>query len=334
MGNGSHRVTLFVELEEPDRVTCRFLSPEQSSDVIYAQGTFHATDKDVLKDYDLQLEYFLELDDPGSAWLSAHKTKRGKAIEALMRIGLPDPIDRQLRELRSQIGNEMLLLEVSTESPQLDCLPWELLGGGEAGSKFDPSLVVWRGVRAKRVQAWPQNKILLVSASPPEKIVSPNVDAEFADIRKQVKQSSHGDMDIEPLTHSSATEFDAGLLQTRPNILHVAMHGDRESMYFERAVPREQDSSEPVQAEYVTHERKVPYDHLVYRIADTHAVVSAVLSVCYSASRDQNRKSFTRKLIEAGVPSAIGMACRVTPAVSAEFCRVLYRGICAGQTYC
>lgn len=331
IGNGSHRATLFVELEEPDRVTCRFLSPEQSAEVIYAHGTFNATDKDVLKDYDLQLEYRIELEDPGSAWLSAHKAKRGKAIEALMRIGLPDPIGRQLHELRSQIDNERLLLELSTRSPQLDCLPWELLGGEEAGSQYDSSLVVWRRVEIKRLQAWPQNRILLVSASPPERITSPNVDAEFADIRVQVEQSSHGDMDIEALPHSSAMGFDAGLVRVRPNILHVAMHGDRESMYFERAVPREQESPEAAQAEFIIHERKVPYGHLVYRIADNHAVVTALFSVCYSASRDQNRKSFIRKLIEAGVPSAIGMACRVTPAVSAEFCHVLYREICAGK---
>ena len=283
--------------------------------------------------YDQDLEFLPELGIPEPSWVSAHKARRGRATEALVRIGLPEPIGRALHQLRGQIGNEMLLLELSTESLHLDCLPWELLGGGEGTSHSDSTLVVWRYVRTERLQAWPRNKILLVSASPPEKIISPNVDAEFAGIRNRVAQSRHNDVQIEdpPLLHCSATEFDAGLFRTRPNILHMALHGDRESMYFERAVPRDQDPSEAARPEYITKERKVPYDHLVYRIADTHAVVTAILSVCYSASRDQGGKSFTRKLIEAGVPSAIGMACNVTPAVSAEFSRVLYREICEGK---
>ena len=41
--------------------------------------------------------------------------------------------------------------------------------------------------------------------------------------------------------------------------------------------------------------------------------------------------SFARKLIETGVPSAIGMARSVTPVVSAEFCHVLYQEICKGK---
>jgi hypothetical protein len=328
----SHRAALFVELDESDRVTCRFFAPEKSSEEICAQGTLDANAKQALEDYDEDLEYLAKFGIPEPSWLSAHKAKRGRATAALIRIGLPEPIGGALHQLRGQIGDDTLLLELSTESLQLDCLPWELLGGEEAASHNDSTLVVWRYVRTERLQAWPRKKILLVSASPPEKIIGPNVDVEFDGIRNRVAQSRHNDVQVEdPLMHCTATEFDAGLLQTRPNILHMAMHGDRESMYFERAVPRAQDPSEAARPEYITKEREVPYDHLVYRIADTHAVVTAILSVCYSASRDQNGKSFTRKLIEAGVPSAIGMASSVTPAVSAEFCRVLYREICEGK---
>ena len=327
----SHRAALFVELEQPDQVSCRFLSPEQSADEIRAQGTLDAEAKRILAAFDTELAYLPEAGVPGPKWLSLHRARRKDAVEVLARIGLPEPIGSQLRELRSQIGNGMLLLELSTNSSELDSLPWELLGGHEAGGPYDSSLVVWRYIQHRRLQAWPASKILLVSASPPEKQISPNVNGEFRDIRKQKEQSNRRDIQVEELLHSRILEFEARLFQTRPNVLHMAMHGDCNSMYFERAVPHEQESSGEPLADYTTSEREVPYDHLVARISDANSVLTAVLSVCYSAHRDPGGASFARQLIEAEVPSAIGMAHRMTPAASGKFCHVLYRELCNGK---
>jgi hypothetical protein len=331
IGADSHRAGLFVELEESDQVNCRFLSPEQSTDEICAKSTLDTEAKRVLAAFDTELEFLAEAGVPRDEWLSSHRARRKHAIEALMRIGLPEPIDGQLRELRRQIGNGMLLLELSTNSAELDCLPWELLGGHEAGDLCNSSLVVWRYIQHKFFHAWPKGTILLVTASPPEKRMSPNVDSEFRDIRKQADQANRYDIKIEELLHSTILEFEASLLQTGPNVLHMAMHGDRNSMYFEQAVPRERESSEEPPTEYTTREREFPYDHLAYQIADAKTVLTAVLSVCDSASRDPGRASLARKLIEADVPSAIGMAHNVTPAASEEFCHVLYRELCYGK---
>lgn len=328
----SHRAALFVELEQPDRVSCRFLSPERSVDEVCAHGALDVEAKKVLAAFDTELEYLPEAGVPDPEWLLSHRVRREHTIETLARIGLPEPIDSRLRELRSQIGNGMLLLELSTNSSELDSLPWELLGGHEAGGPYDSSLVIWRYIQHRRLPAWPKGKILLVSASPPEKRISPNVDGEFRDIRKQVQQLNRRDIQVEPpLLHSTILEFEARLFQIRPNVLHMAMHGDPNSMYFEQAVLREQESSEEPIPDYTTSEREVPYDHLAARISDANSVLTTVLSVCYSASRDPGGTSFARQLVEAGVPSAIGMAHSVTPAASGEFCHVLYRELCNGR---
>lgn len=327
----SHRALLSVELEEPDRVECRFLSPEQSEEEIYSHGVFSAASQEICDDYYRDLEYLPEGGIPPQQWLENHREKRRLATEALIQVGLPEPIDRQLCQLRSQIGNDMILLELSTNSPELDCLPWELLGNQDPAKQYSSNLVVWRYISMKRVQAWPQNHILLVSASPPEQRISPNIDKEFSDIHERVECSGRRDVKIRDIMHSSAAQFIAELFQSRPNVLHMAMHGDRKLIYFEREALRQYDQRESSQARKRSRQREIPYDSLAADIADINAVLTIMLSVCYSSNRDRNRASFTRMLIEAGVPSAIGMAYSVTPEVSEEFCQIFYREICKGE---
>jgi len=45
-----HRARLSVDLEEPDRATCRFLSPQQSADEVSATGQLDAVDEAILAD--------------------------------------------------------------------------------------------------------------------------------------------------------------------------------------------------------------------------------------------------------------------------------------------
>jgi CHAT domain len=329
--NDSYRAALSIELEEPNRVKCRFLSPSHSTQAVCAQSSLDPRSIAICEEYHQHLEFMPEAGHPSQSWLSAHEDKRRLATEALMGIGMPEPVADQLHQLRNQIGDEMLLLELSTNSPYLDCLPWELLGSQEAGSRYSSSLVVWRYVKSRRQQSWPENRLLLASASPPEQRISPNVDAEFRDIQIQLERSNRKDVRIEQLLHSSAPEFIARLVGTRPNLLHIAMHGDRNSMYFEHEAPRTQAQSGSSLIDRITGQRELPYEHLVPYIVDVNAVLTTVMSICYSSNRDKDGVPFARKLIEAGIPSAIGMACAITPIASEAFSRALYHGLYRGK---
>jgi CHAT domain len=330
---GILRARLSVDREEPDQVKCRFLSPEQSAEEVCALGQPDTEYETAISSYRSDLELLAEMGTPPIPWLLMHREKRKLAAEALARIGLPQPIADQLTQLQEQIGSDTLLLEFSTNSLELDCLPWELLGSQELGRQADSNLVVWRYVAQESRPPWPQNKVMLAAASPPEQRISPNVDGEFTDIKTLVEQSGRLDVRVvKEIQHSTNPLFTAALVDKQPNVLHVSMHGDQTSMYFEREDPREQDlfNAEPANRPF-SRQRVVPYGYLAGVIADIGSVVTAILSVCFSAYGDGAETSFAHKLITEGIPSAIGMVYNVTPVVSREFCRELYRGICNGE---
>lgn len=330
---GIHRARLSVDLTESGRSTCRFFSPQQLTDEVLATGCLDTTDDMILADYRSDLESLIEIGPPPGSGLSGHHEKRKLAAETLARIGLPQPIADQLTQLQRQIGGHTVLLEFSTTTPELEYLPWELLGSREFGHQGESNLVIWRYVEQVSYQPWPENRILLAAASPPEQRISPNVDGEFDDIRTLLEQSTRHDIPrATEMLHSTNPRFTGTLADSRPNLLHMAMHGDQTSIFFERDDPRDRDllDREPG-SEHFSRQRIVPYEHLAGVIADVGSVRTAILSVCFSAYSDETNTSFARKLIAEGVPSVIGMSCNITPVASREFCRELYRGICTGK---
>jgi hypothetical protein len=331
-GKGIRRARLSVDLEGSDRTFCRFLAPQQLAEEVLATGRLDTADQTILADYRSDLQSLIDIGPPPRG-LSGHHGKRKLAAETLARIGLPQPIANQLTQLQKQIGDSTLLLEFSTSTPELDCLPWELLGSREFGYQGNSNLVIWRYVTQESYQPWPENKIMLAAASPPEQRISPNVDGEFDDIRMLLEQSARHDVPRPiQMLHSSNPRFTWTLAKNRPNLLHIAMHGDQTSMFFERDDPRDQDLlNRDSEHEPFSRQRVVPYEYIAGVIADVGSVRTAVLSVCFSAHSDEDEASFARNLITEGIPSVIGMACSITPAASREFCRELYRGICTGK---
>jgi hypothetical protein len=326
------RVRLSVDLESAERTSCRFFAPQQLADEVLATGRLDTADQTILADYRSDLQALIDIGPPPGG-LSGHHGKRKLAAETLARIGLPQPIANQLTQLQKQAGDSTLLLEFSTTTPELDCLPWELLGSREFGYRGNSNLVIWRYVAQESLQPWPENRIMLAAASPPEQRISPNVDGEFDDIRILLEQSARHDVP-QPIQmlHSSNPKFVGTLAESRPNLLHMAMHGDQTSMFFERDDPRDRDLlNRDSENEPFSRQRIVPYEYIAGVIADIGSVRTAVMSVCFSAYSDEDTASFARNLITEGIPSAIGMACSITPAASREFCRELYRGICAGK---
>src|ERR1700722_13459927 len=175
---------LSVELAESGRTTCTLLAPQQSADEVSATGRFEGADEATLAQYRSDLAVLIEMGLPPGSGLAWHHEKRRLAAEALARIGLPAPIAAQLTRLRQQAGSSPVLLEFSTTTPGLECLPWELLGSRELGAPDDPDLVVWRYVPREREsrQSRRDNRIMLAAVAPPEQRISPNVDGEFDDI--------------------------------------------------------------------------------------------------------------------------------------------------------
>jgi hypothetical protein len=329
---GIYRAGLSVDYQGAHQVECRFISPQQSADEVCAVAQVDAEDETAFSNYRSDLEFLTEIGPPPTEWLTKHREKRLHAAETLARIGLPQPIAGELALLRKQIGNDTLLLEFSTNSRKLDSFPWELLGSREFGHQAGSNLVVWRYVKQDSHRPWPHNRVMLAAASPPEQRISPNVNGEFKDIRKRLKRSARQDVKVTRMRHSTNLRFTAALVSDRPNVLHVAMHGDRTSIYFEREDPREQDVFDgKATSQLLSRQRVVPYRHLATEIADIGSVLTAVLSVCFSAYGDEAETSFAHKLITEGVPAVIGMAGNITPVASREFCRELYRGICNGK---
>jgi hypothetical protein len=327
-----HRARLSVELAEPDRTTCSFLAPQQSADEVSATGRLGAADEAALAEYRSDLEALIEMGPPPGSGLAWHHERRRLAAEALARIGMPPPIAAQLTRLRQQAVSSPVLLEFSTTTPGLEYLPWELLGSRELGSPDDADLVVWRYVKQESYQPWPENRIMLAAAAPPEQPISPNVDGEFDEILSLLEQSGRHDVTPTEIRHSSNPLFTATLVASQPNLLHMAMHGDETRLFFERAHPRDQNLLERDSADDdSTRQRIVRHEDLAGVMGEIGTVRTAVLSVCFSAYSDETGTSFARKLIAEGVPSAIGMRGNITPGASRKFCRELYRGICAGE---
>jgi len=329
---GVHRARLSVEQATPGRTTCTFLAPQQSADEVSATGCLEDADEAAIADYRADLEVVSEVASPPESVLAAHREQRRLAAEALVRIGLPPAINEQLARLRRQAAGQPLLLEFCTTTAGLELLPWELLGSRELGPPDDPDLVVWRCVTRESYQPWPENRIMLAAAAPPEQRISPNVDGEFDDILTLLDQSGRGDVRHRKIMHSSNPLFTATLVASKPNLLHMAMHGDATRLFFEREDPRDRDlvNREPA-SEVFSRERIIAYDYLAGVIADVGTVRTAILSICFSASGHEASTSFARTLVAEGVPSAIGMNGKITPTASRQFCRDLYRGICRGE---
>src|ERR1700743_2807711 len=152
--SGILRARLSADIGDAGQVTCRFLAPQVSVDEECESRPLDADGLTLLAEYQSDLEFLTELGDPPPAWLSSHRGKRKRAAEALAGIGLPQPIANAVTRLRSQLEAGTLLLEFSTNSPSLDCLPWELLGGA---GQDESNLVICRRVSQEYYHPWPRS---------------------------------------------------------------------------------------------------------------------------------------------------------------------------------
>jgi CHAT domain len=221
-----------------------------------------------------------------------------------------------LRALVAGVREGIVLLEVSTAPTGLHHLPWELIGDPEVrddGSGIE--VVVWRHLQVPPRPYWPRNH-LLAAGTTPSTVPSPNPDVDFKAIDIALHASARQDIRVTPRDHVTFPTFLDLLGNPRPGVIHLVAYGFGDGIAFEP-----EDDNRKLD--------RIPHDDLIANLA-YRGLLTATFSVCETSHGDRKRPSFISRLVERGVPTAIGMARRITPDAGDSFARALYNDLFGG----
>lgn len=283
---------------------------------------------------DEQVESFYEkislfIDEIGESPPSTQEIKQIKLYQRelgtrILECGIPRKIRDAIQQIQKHHArNRLVSLKIISNDDYLESLPWELAG--------DPHVTDSAGLAHVSISRFidigqdyeddlltdPGNlSLMLVSAQPVDKN-SPNPDDEFKEITRQIEKRKAFPVEIFPYPHSEYLEFIDNLKANNPTVLHIALHGTPDGIYFQH---------------YDSHQL-IPYTSLLEDIKQTSNLLLVVLNVCYSAYSAESVKSpsFARALVEMGIPAVVGMATQFTPRASVEFSKRLYSELSYGH---
>jgi len=244
--------------------------------------------------------------------------------ERILKCDIPHKIRDAIQQIQEyHARNRFVSLKIISNDHYLESIPWELAGDPhvtdsaglahvsvtrfiDIGQNYEDDLLADPGALS----------LMLVSAQPIDKN-SPNPDDEFKEVTRQIEKRKAFPVEIFPYPHSEYLEFIDNLQANNPTVLHIALHGTRDGIYFQH-----HDSHQ-----------LIPYTSLLDDIKQTSNLLLVVLNVCYSAYSAENVKSpsFARALVEMGIPAVVGMATQFTPRASVEFSKRLYGELSYGH---
>jgi CHAT domain len=269
---------------------------------------------DFADQYYESLSKLLAESEPPNEVVREYEQHQADVRTRVIDLALPDRVRTRLEKLCRQAD---LVLQVQSFPFKLDRLPWELIGDLRPRGQdlSGPGLVVFRSVPLirSRAQAWPDRRLLILSSSP-LRGRSPNAIEELEAIRDHLNSHDRVDVTYKQLHNARVSQFWSELDKFKASMMHMALHGDTGGLYFQ--LDKDKDS--------------LRYDSLVGELHQRRNLSTVVATVCHSACTEERQASFARRLVEKGVPAAIGMACDITPAASLEFTSALYERLCEG----
>jgi CHAT domain len=272
--------------------------------------------------------------EPTRSDVQNHIALQREVTKLVTRVALPGDLAGRLHDLRlDSRSRSIILLSIETDDPRLDCVPWELLGADKEDRLAD--LAVWRSIKTTDfIAVWPTGSLLLVQASPLDIPVSPNADQEFRSVQEQLeKHRRTDDVRCAMVDHAQLDDMVRKIEEFRPTVLHLAMQGDDGTLKFE--LHQKQEEGRGARADQrkraVRRHRAVKHSDLVSYFGVRREISAIVMTVCRTALARAHRSCFARRLVENGVPAAIGMTRAITPEASTVFANSLYNALFSGQ---
>lgn len=236
----------------------------------------------------------------------------GEKAETLSRVIFSGNLGDVLKDLEAIADGRTVLLTVFFRPGPLENIPWELLGAptNSLNRKHRLSISVSRGVINRRRQVLIRGEKIRFAYVLSQPLPYPQFHSEFAALFDVLGETGKVDVfSSEPkITH---IEFHKFAWKIKPNILHLALHGENGELLFSRG-----EDDQPI-----------PYDVLVKEIRGIGSIGLAILNVCNSAKNEDDLNSIpglARQLVEMGIPSALGMAAEITDRAVIEFSRKFY----------
>ena len=250
-------------------------------------------------------------------WLRKYADRERELTKLLRLALLPDPLSKELAAQAGDCADELLLLEVRTDDPRLDYLPFELLG--MAIPETRTQIVVWRG-RNGSIDRLPVLRFLIVRAAPINKS-TPQHEDEVRAARSRVRRRVGPMVRTKTLRKSSFANFVLKAKKFKPGVIHLAMHGESTS------------KSTTLQFSLPSSNDPVSHPSLANYLGELQSVTAVITTGCFTARPNEVdlSVSMARELVDLRVPAAIGMASKVTPRAAKEFSDCLYASLAEAE---
>ncbi len=210
-----------------------------------------------------------------------------------------------------------LRLRLTIADPALACLPWEYLHDGRRFLGMDLETPIVRGVVAR---PWPPQKAgplrLLILGSSPLDQAPLEIAREYRIIQRELaKLESRGRMIVRRLEGQRITaDLPQLLLEFAPHVLHFAGHGNLEGILLEDA----QGNSRPLNGASLR--------DLLGNIKSLQLVVFNACQVG-GVSSGRDRLSVAARLVQLGLPMAVGMQFPISDAAALAFSEGFYEAL-------
>jgi hypothetical protein len=227
-----------------------------------------------------------------------------------------------LSDLSAIARDRTVLFTVYYQDELLDRVPWELLGDPSLSlmKNFNLSLSVSRGILhtdPKTPRGQKRIRVVYVT-SQPLPYHAFHSEEEIEAIHKTIGSNQKFEFIPYPGKKITHTEFHKFIRDTRPHILHMALHGENGKLLFSRK----------------SDDQPVLFRTLAREISEVGSVGLVILNVCYSGAMQQGGQedelfipSLPRQLVERGIPCSIGMGTKITDLAVTEFTEWLYIGM-------
>ncbi len=317
-------VYLRLSRESPQLIKCLLEDPQ----LHFVSGESHCLFDEKINEFYKRIPYLISKSNDHSLSMDEvnGELEYQRALgDKIIKSCIPQNIVDALKERHSRTG-KLLEVKIVTEDKYLESLPWELISNPLVTKSVGlGSLCVTRFVDTEKqnskdtVKDLSLPRVMVVSAQPNDH-ASSHYDLELEEIENQLKIDRRDEprFIFHSLKHARYIDFIRDLGANSPTVLHIALHGTANGVYFERGNANQ----------------LIPYVTLLEDIKQINNLELIFLNVCNSAQSANPLISlnFARALVDAGIPSVVGLTTQFTPRASLEFSRWFYAGLAHGDS--
>lgn len=259
--------------------------------------------------------------DQGSDYTS--HSEIGQALESLGRTLYDSLFDQTIGKAYKRAldrSDGAVRLKLVLPQPQLARLPWEYLHDGDRFLGLDMDTPIVRGVISQSWASQPMLPLrLLILGSCPVDQAPLEIAVEYRTIERELqKLEKEGQITIRRLWGSDvARDLPQHLLEFAPHVLHFAGHGSLEELILQNSAGQS---------------RMVTGTSLRDLLGNIKSLQLVVLNACELAGIQQTRRrqSVAARLVQVGMPMAVGMQFRISDAAALAFSEGFYEALAQG----